>query len=74
MAPVSRLRLRWRAAKLPAATAAGHLVRAAPGLAGWGLLSFGAWLAWHPLGFMTAGVLLLADLVAERITPKGGRK
>lgn len=74
MAPVSRLRRGWRAAKLPAATAAGHLVRAAPGLAGWGLVSGGAWMAWHPAGPITAGVLLLADLVADRITPKGGRR
>jgi hypothetical protein len=27
-------------------------------VAGCGLFSYGAWLAWHPLGFLTGGVLL----------------
>ncbi|MFF5004677.1 hypothetical protein ACFY3G_17825 [Streptomyces phaeochromogenes] len=46
----------------------GWLVKAAPGVAGAGLASYGAWLAWSPAGFMTAGGLVLADVVASRIT------
>ncbi len=29
------------------------------GTAGTALLSYGAWLAWRPLGYMVAGVLLI---------------
>lgn len=39
------------------------LVRDAAGLAGVGLLSYGAWLAWPPAGFMVAGALILAGVV-----------
>jgi ABC-type protease/lipase transport system fused ATPase/permease subunit len=67
-----RAAARWRAATLAAATAAGHLVRAAPALLGLLLVSAGAWMAWHPAGPLTAGVILLADVVASRIRPKGG--
>jgi hypothetical protein len=60
---------------LPLADAAGVAVgavwRALPALLGVGLVSFGAWLAWPPGGFMTAGVLVLADLVADRVAGKG---
>lgn len=48
-----------------AASAAGRLLRASrtlPGLTGAGLVCYGAWLAWPPLGFLAAGAfLLLAD-------------
>lgn len=64
---VERLASAWRSAAGNCAAAAGHTVRAAPGLAGLGLLSYGAWLAWEPAGFMAAGVLVLADVVADRI-------
>ncbi|YCK35163.1 hypothetical protein ACNF49_14070 [Actinomadura sp. ATCC 39365] len=37
-----------------------------PGLAGLGLVSYGAWLWWRPAGFIAAGVLLLADRVWEQ--------
>lgn len=67
-----RAAARWRAAKLAAATAAGHLVRAAPALLGLVLISAGAWMAWHPAGPLTAGVILLADVVASRVRPRGG--
>lgn len=54
----------------PAGTAVGALWRALPGLLALGLLSFGAWLAWPPAGFLTAGGLLLADQVADRVTSR----
>jgi hypothetical protein len=57
------------------AAAAGRLLRlvlaALPGLLGLLLLAYGAWLAWQPAGFMTAGVLLLADRVASRWPQEG---
>jgi hypothetical protein len=34
--------------------------RDAAGVAGGGLVSYGAWMAWDPAGFIVAGVLLLA--------------
>jgi hypothetical protein len=37
-----------------------------PGLLGLGLVSYGAWLAWPPAGFLAAGLLVLADQVADR--------
>jgi hypothetical protein len=67
---------RWRAWWLGLAGAAGLMVgaagRALPSLAGLGLVSYGAWLAWPPAGFLTAGVLVLADQVADRMS--GGRR
>lgn len=69
-----RARHRWGAAQLAAASAAGHLVRAAPALLGLVLVSVGAWMAWHPAGPLTAGVIVLADVVASRLGPKGGRR
>jgi hypothetical protein len=51
----------------PLGTATGALWRAAPVLLGWVLVSVGAWLAWPPAGFLTAGGLLLADQVADRL-------
>ncbi len=35
-----------------------HLLNAAF-LIGIGLLAYGSWLAWHPLGFIVLGVLLI---------------
>ncbi|MET9088136.1 hypothetical protein ABZX77_40705 [Streptomyces sp. NPDC004237] len=52
----------------PLGAAAGALWRALPVLLGWVLVSVGAWLAWPPAGFLTAGALLLADQVADRRT------
>lgn len=70
--------------KLAAAGAAGTLARgllqasrAVPGLAGAGLVAYGAWLAWPPAGFISAGALVLADVVATRVadrTKKGGEE
>ncbi|WP_406457102.1 hypothetical protein OH768_24910 [Streptomyces sp. NBC_01622] len=54
----------------PLGAAAGALWRALPVLLGWALVSVGAWLAWPPAGFLTAGGLLLADQVADRITTR----
>lgn len=74
-------RARWSGladwwARLPAAarSAAGPVVAALQsaviamrGLAGLALISYGAWLAYRPAGFVIAGVLLLADrMVDER--------
>lgn len=63
-----RRRQAW-AARLAgvAGLAVGALWRALPGLAGLGLVSYGAWLAWPPAGFLMAGVLVLADTVADRL-------
>lgn len=40
-------------------------------LAGFALISFGAWLAWHPLGFIVAGAFLalIAYLIDRSATP-----
>jgi hypothetical protein len=38
---------------------AGALARSGPGALGALLVSYGAHLAWHPLGFIAAGVFLL---------------
>jgi hypothetical protein len=67
---------RWRALRVRLAGAAGLAVGALwrwlPGLAGLGLVSYGAWLAWPPAGFLVAGVLVLADQVADRMSGGGG--
>ena len=47
--------------------AVGALGRALPSLAGLGLVSYGAWLAWEPAGFLAAGGLVLADQVDDRV-------
>lgn len=39
---------------------ASGIVRDGAGLVGLGALSYGAWLAWPPAGFMLGGFLLLA--------------
>lgn len=41
--------------------------QALPGLLGVVLLSYGAWLAWPPAGFIVAGLALLADRAWEQI-------
>lgn len=35
--------------------------RGLQGVAGLGLTAFGCWEAWHPLGWIVAGLVLLAD-------------
>lgn len=35
------------------------------GVAGWLLVSYGAWLAWPPAGFIVGGGLLLADRLSD---------
>jgi len=55
----ARLRRAWGAIMLASASAAGHVVRAAPGTVGALLMSYGLWSAWPPLGFLAAGVFLL---------------
>jgi hypothetical protein len=72
-------RARWsgladQCARLPAAVRSAatgvlaallSMVIAARGLAGLALISYGAWLAYRPAGFVVAGVLLLADRVVD---------
>jgi hypothetical protein len=76
LSPARRRGRRWSPA--PAlralATAAGRTLRLValsgrylPGLVGASALSFGAWLAWAPAGFVVAGVLLLA--IDRRLRP-----
>lgn len=43
-------------------------------LAGLGLLSYGCWLAWHPLGFIVAGVLVGAAAFLSGYQPKRGNR
>lgn len=43
------------------------LMRFGPGLLAVCLVSYGAWLAWPPAGFISAGGLLLIDLVWGRV-------
>lgn len=60
-----------------AAVSAGSVLRAlfvavvaVRGLAGLALISYGAWLAYPPAGFVTAGLLLLVDrMLDERKEP-----
>jgi hypothetical protein len=69
------IRDRMKRLKLPAATTAGLLFRALPGIGGLALVSYGAWLAYHPAGFVVAGVVLLADRIADaRRTAGPGRE
>jgi hypothetical protein len=57
---------RHRGARLLLALAAptARLWLALPGLIGLALLSYGAWMAFQPAGFIVPGVLLLADKIA----------
>lgn len=58
---------------LALASLAGHLVRillpAAPALIGLAALCVGAYMAWPPAGFMTGGLVVLADVVWSRREP-----
>lgn len=56
----------WRAGAGLAGTAVRGVRSFGLGLLGLGLVSYGAWLAWQPAGFLTAGALLLADQIADR--------
>lgn len=49
-----------------AGVAAAALFKFGPTVAGVGLTSYGAWLAWRPAGFLVAGALILADQIAGR--------
>jgi hypothetical protein len=40
------------------------LIRELAGLAGAGLIAYGAWLVYAPAGFVTGGILLLAGSLA----------
>lgn len=66
---VADWRSRFSALAKPAALAAVAALLAAVealrGLAGLVLISYGAWLAYHPAGFVVAGVLLLADRIMD---------
>lgn len=53
------------------------LVRLVLALTGVGLIGFGGWLAWEPLGFLLPGILLVViaivgDLRAGLSKPRGG--
>jgi hypothetical protein len=61
-----RLRALLLLAAPPAGAALRYLAAAAPAGVGVLLLSYGAWLAWPPAGFMLAGALLLADRVHDQ--------
>ncbi|MEU8270142.1 hypothetical protein AB0B89_23660 [Sphaerisporangium sp. NPDC049002] len=54
-------------AAAPTGTLLRWLVAALPGLTGLLLVSYGAWLAWPPAGFITPGALLLADRAWTRM-------
>lgn len=63
----ARLPIAARSAARPMVAALMSAVIALRGLAGLALISYGAWLAYRPAGFVLAGVLLLADrMVDER--------
>jgi hypothetical protein len=52
---------------LACARPAGLLLRAVPALVGLLLLSYGVGMVYQPAGVITAGLLVLADVVAGRI-------
>ncbi|TCO64944.1 hypothetical protein [Actinocrispum wychmicini] len=52
---------------LACARPAGLLLRAAPALIGLLLVSYGAGLVYVPAGFITAGTLVLVDVIAGRV-------
>lgn len=67
----------WRvlsAAAEPAGGALRTLWRVLPGVAGVGLLAYGAWLAWPPAGFMLAGFMLVVDRAWEQVRADRGAK
>lgn len=65
---MGRWQARWAGLAGAVGMAVGVLGRALPSLTGVGLVSYGAWLAWEPAGFLTAGGLILADQVADRVS------
>lgn len=60
-------------AVLSAFLAAVAALLAARAVAGLLLVAYGAWLAWHPAGFIVAGVGLLADRVSEELRARSDR-
>ncbi|MFE7099759.1 hypothetical protein [Streptomyces erythrochromogenes] len=54
-----RLRLLGRSVVAALASAAGAALRVLPAVGGALLVSYGAWLAWAPAGFLAGGVFLL---------------
>lgn len=64
---MDRWQARWAGVAGAVGMAVGALWRALPGFAGLALVSYGAWLAWPPAGFLSGGVLVLADEVADRM-------
>jgi hypothetical protein len=64
---MGRWQARWAGLAGAVGWAVGVLGRALPSLTGLCLVSYGAWLAWRPAGFLAAGVLILADQVADRV-------
>lgn len=56
---------------VPLIIAALAIKRAFPPLAGLALVSYGAWLAWKPSGFIILGALILADQIADRVAGGG---
>lgn len=61
----ARLPAAARSAAGPVIAALLAVVMALRGLAGLMLISYGAWLAYRPAGFVVAGLLLLADRVVD---------
>ena len=55
-----------RAAIALAAAAAPAVIRDCLGLAAVGLMAFGAWQVYPPAGFIVAGALILAGVLASR--------
>jgi hypothetical protein len=67
----ARLPIAVRSAAGPILAALLSAVIAVRGLAGLALISYGAWLAYRPAGFVVAGVLLLADRVVDERRERG---
>lgn len=53
---------RWRIVGAAVTSSLHEVVRTAVALGGAAMLSYGAWLAWRPAGFIAGGVLLIAGL------------
>ncbi|GAA5076640.1 hypothetical protein HNP84_007334 [Thermocatellispora tengchongensis] len=54
----------------PAGTVVRVLRQAGPGLVGLASVSYGAWLAWPPAGWMTLGALILVDRAYARLSQR----
>jgi len=70
---MDRWKAMWAGLAGAAGWAVGALGRALPSLTGLVLVSYGAWLAWPPAGFLAAGALVLADQVADRLSNGRGK-